>query len=94
MNILDEYLTQQEAAQFLTELGMQMDPSTLSKMGRAGVGPKYIRKGQAKFFHRMDLIAWFDEQQEDGPRFTNKGRHGLYTEAELNDWLKKQEDEE
>lgn len=54
----DARLTRDEAAKFLTDLGFQTKPATLSTIATRGGGPVFQHFGKRPLYRREDLLAW------------------------------------
>ncbi len=57
MSIFDGILNNNTAAEYLTEHGFKIDPPTLSRITTAGIGPRFERNGNYKFYR----VEWLDE---------------------------------
>lgn len=54
------FLSREEAAQYLTELGLRTAKGTLQKWVTTGGGPAYRRFGKRAVYTVGDLDAWAD----------------------------------
>lgn len=57
MSIFDGILNNNDAASYLTEHGFKIDPPGLSKLTGMGMGPKFEKSGNYKFYR----VEWLDE---------------------------------
>jgi len=55
-------LTRREAAEFLSEQGLQISANTLQKFATTGGGPDYRIFGNRAVYTPADLLAWAEER--------------------------------
>ena len=67
------YLNRAEAAQYLTERGLQVSKNTLQKWVTTGDGPAYQRFGHRAVYQADDLDSWA-AQKLTPPRRTAPAR--------------------
>ena len=53
---------QTEAAEYISEQGLKMTASWLSKLTTMDLGPKHQRKGNVKLFYEHDLDIWVEAE--------------------------------
>ena len=62
------YLTREEAAQYLTDLGVGIAATTLQKMASEGGGPAYRVIGRKALYKPAELEAWVDLKEQQGAK--------------------------
>jgi len=70
------FLSREEAAQYLTERGLQTAKGTLQKWVTTGGGPAYRRFGKRAVYRIEDLDAWA-ESKLTAPRHSSSCAKGI-----------------
>jgi len=76
---IDQLLSRRDAAQFIREREIPLEPSTLAKYATVGGGPNMRKFGRRVLYERRALIAWIAEKLGASRRCTSDGtdsRHG------------------
>jgi len=63
----DRRLGRREAAQFLTDQGYPVAPTTLAKLASIGGGPMFESFGRKPLYRTADLLTWA-RARSSGPR--------------------------
>jgi len=66
------FISRAQAADYLTEQGLQVAKTTLQKLATVGGGPVYHRFGKYAVYKIEDLDAWA-EHKLSAPRFSSTG---------------------
>ena len=64
-----QYLSREEAAQYLSDRGLRVAKTTLQKFATTGGGPEYRRFGKRAVYLGDDLDAWA-ERKLSAPRLS------------------------
>jgi hypothetical protein len=72
-------LTRNEAAAYLTELGLKTAPSTLAKLFCIGGGPNCRHAGKRPLYDQADLIGWFESKLSEPRRSSSEPRRPTET---------------
>jgi hypothetical protein len=67
-------LTRNEAAAYLTELGLKTASSTLAKLFCIGGGPRCRHAGRRPLYDRADSIEWFESELSEPRRSSSEPR--------------------
>ena len=66
-----QYLTREEAAEYVSRTGVTISKNTLTKFATVGGGPVYRRFGKRALYTRDDLDAWITERMSAPMRSTS-----------------------
>ena len=55
---MNDYLTRDQAAEYLSSRGLRVSAGYLAKLATAGKGPSYSRLGKYAYYQPSDLDAW------------------------------------
>lgn len=66
-----KYLSRQEAADFINDLGLKISPKTLAKFASIGGGPEMRVFGRRVFYEPERLLEWVDSRLSPGRRSTS-----------------------
>jgi len=66
-------LSRKEAAEYLTNLGYRVAPTTLAKLASVGGGPLFTSFGRRPLYTPTDLLNWA-QARSSGPRRSTSDR--------------------
>jgi hypothetical protein len=75
--LTDHRLNRREAAQFLTERGYPVAPTTLAKYASVGGGPIFESFGRKPIYRESNLLAWAEARSTGPRRSTSDPGHRL-----------------
>jgi hypothetical protein len=72
-----QLLTRNDAAAYLTGLGVKTAPGTLAKLFCIGGGPKCRHIGRRPFYERADLLEWIEGRLTEPRKSSSEPRRIL-----------------
>lgn len=66
-----KYLSREEAAKYVTDMGLHLTKNTLQKWVTVGGGPVYRRFGHRAVYLKEDLDAWIEKKMSQPARTYN-----------------------